>query len=78
MKCPACRSAKSSVLETEHDGEGIAIRRRRECHDCDERWTTYEVMVRPANLRVHGFVERLAELINRTNNSQSASGGKAA
>ncbi len=40
MFCPKCNSDKSSV--TDSRGDGGAIRRRRECQDCDYRFTTYE------------------------------------
>ena len=40
MKCPYCGSIDSRVLDTREVGEGI--RRRRECQDCNQRFTTYE------------------------------------
>ena len=40
MECPSCGS-NTRVLETRR-GEDGAVRRRRECPDCDERFTTNE------------------------------------
>ncbi len=40
MKCPYCSSSNSRVIDTREVGD--AIRRRRECQDCSQRFTTYE------------------------------------
>lgn len=40
MKCPFCGAAESRVLDTRDVGSGI--RRRRECEQCKQRFTTYE------------------------------------
>ena len=40
MKCPKCNSDKSSVIDSRADGD--SIRRRRECQDCEFRFTTFE------------------------------------
>ena len=42
MKCPACAFPESRVLDSRHTDEGASIRRRRECLQCGERFTTYE------------------------------------
>lgn len=42
MKCPFCRAADTSVLESRTVGDGSAIRRRRECNKCGKRFTTLE------------------------------------
>ncbi len=42
MKCPACESEESKVLESRDVVETGAIRRRRECEKCEHRFTTYE------------------------------------
>lgn len=42
MRCPFCGCADSKVLETRLADEGYSIRRRRECLDCQNRFTTYE------------------------------------
>lgn len=41
MRCPHCQSENTHVIDTTHDAKG-GIRRRRECEDCAERFSTYE------------------------------------
>ncbi len=41
MKCPTC-SSETRVLESRDISDSTAIRRRRECKDCEHRFTTYE------------------------------------
>lgn len=45
MHCPKCGSDNSKVVESRDAGS--AIRRRRECLDCANRFTTYERIERP-------------------------------
>ena len=42
MRCPYCGLGESKVLETRLADDGYSIRRRRECMDCQSRFTTYE------------------------------------
>ncbi|HLR20743.1 MAG TPA: transcriptional regulator NrdR [Tissierellaceae bacterium] len=42
MKCPYCNYMESKVVDSRPTDEGQAIRRRRECMDCNKRFTTYE------------------------------------
>ncbi|MDI9460688.1 MAG: transcriptional regulator NrdR [Saccharofermentanales bacterium] len=42
MKCPHCGYDEDRVIDSRPVDEGIAIRRRRECMSCLERFTTYE------------------------------------
>ncbi|OGB87537.1 transcriptional regulator NrdR [candidate division WOR-1 bacterium RIFCSPLOWO2_02_FULL_46_20] len=42
MKCPFCENIEDKVLESREIEEGKAIRRRRECAACRERFTSYE------------------------------------
>lgn len=42
MKCPYCKSLDSKVLDSRLTKEGNSIRRRRECLECSQRYTTYE------------------------------------
>lgn len=42
VRCPYCGQDDSRVLESRSTDEGSAIRRRRACLACDERFTTYE------------------------------------
>jgi transcriptional repressor NrdR len=42
MKCPFCGNAETQVVETRVAEDGEFIRRRRQCADCEKRFTTYE------------------------------------
>ncbi len=42
MKCPFCSFADTKVIDSRLGREGNNIRRRRECVDCERRFTTYE------------------------------------
>jgi transcriptional repressor NrdR len=42
MKCPFCGHEEDKVVDSRSSREGKAIRRRRECLECSERYTTYE------------------------------------
>lgn len=42
MKCPYCGYEESKVIDSRPTEEGNVIRRRRECIDCNKRYTTYE------------------------------------
>lgn len=42
MKCPFCDIDHDKVLDSRASDDGGAIRRRRECLACHERYTTYE------------------------------------
>ena len=42
MKCPFCNSLESKVVDSRSSQDSRAIRRRRECLSCHERFTTYE------------------------------------
>lgn len=41
MRCPYCQDEHSRVLDTTHDSRG-GVRRRRECENCGQRFSTYE------------------------------------
>ncbi len=41
MRCPYCQNEDSRVLDTTHDSRG-GIRRRRECLNCRQRFSTTE------------------------------------
>jgi transcriptional repressor NrdR len=47
MHCPACGDQSSKVLESRIADAGDAMRRRRECLSCNERFTTYERIEQP-------------------------------
>ncbi len=44
MKCPYCGSDNTKVNDSRPVNDNTAIRRRRECHDCGKRFTTYETV----------------------------------
>lgn len=47
MRCPKCMHEDTKVIESRDAGDGDSIRRRRECLDCNYRYTTYERIERP-------------------------------
>jgi transcriptional repressor NrdR len=51
MKCPHCGSDNTRVVDTRHDAQGN-VRRRRECSDCEERFSTVERAILTAPLVV--------------------------
>ena len=42
MRCPFCGCNEDKVVDSRSSKEGRAIRRRRECTECEKRYTTYE------------------------------------
>jgi transcriptional repressor NrdR len=42
MRCPYCKKTDDKVIDSRESGEGVTIRRRRECLACGRRFTTYE------------------------------------
>lgn len=44
MKCPFCSNLDSKVIDSRLTDEGTKIRRRRECTNCGQRFTTYEIV----------------------------------
>lgn len=42
MRCPFCRSEDTRVIDSRLADDGDAVRRRRECNACGERFTTLE------------------------------------
>src|SRR6478752_4289985 len=42
MHCPFCRHTDSRVVDSRAADDGTAIRRRRQCPECDRRFTTIE------------------------------------
>ncbi|MBD3402651.1 transcriptional repressor NrdR [candidate division GN15 bacterium] len=47
MRCPKCGHEDNRVVDSRSSQDGWAIRRRRECLNCKERYTTYEYVERP-------------------------------
>ena len=44
MKCPFCGYSESKVIDSRPTDENERIRRRRECLQCQKRFTTYEII----------------------------------
>lgn len=42
MRCPHCGNDESKVIDSRPTEDNTAIRRRRECLNCEKRFTTYE------------------------------------
>ncbi|HVX23836.1 MAG TPA: transcriptional regulator NrdR [Candidatus Saccharimonadales bacterium] len=64
MKCTQCQSDDIKVIESRDVSEGQAIRRRRMCNECGQRFTTYERLERPQLIVIKNDGTR--ELFNRT------------
>jgi transcriptional repressor NrdR len=58
MRCPYCHHEDSKVVDTAHDARG-GVRRRRECLECGQRFTTYEraIMATPVLVKGDGTRE---------------------
>ena len=51
MKCPNCSKEDSKVVDSRSSQGGTSIRRRRECNECEFRYTTYEyILVNPVKV----------------------------
>lgn len=44
MRCPFCGHLQDRVVDSRQVRDGAAIRRRRECMECERRYTTYEIV----------------------------------
>lgn len=44
MYCPFCNAIETRVIDSRLVDDGGQVRRRRECIECSERFTTYEVV----------------------------------
>jgi transcriptional repressor NrdR len=42
VRCPVCRADDTRVVDSRASDDGAAIRRRRQCISCHDRFTTYE------------------------------------
>jgi len=63
MKCSQCHKADTKVIESRDVAEGESIRRRRECTNCQYRFTTYERIEKPQLVVIKSNSTR--ELYNR-------------
>lgn len=60
MRCPNCGNEDTRVIDSRPADGGLSIRRRRECANCGNRFTTYEraepqLVVRKRNGRLEAF-----------------------
>lgn len=58
MHCPYCQDPSTKVVDTTHDSHG-GIRRRRECLNCGQRFSTYEraILATPLIIKQDGTRE---------------------
>lgn len=63
MYCPFCSSPETKVNDSRLVAEGRQVRRRRECLECGERFTTYEIaeLVMPQIVKRAGIREPFNE-----------------
>ena len=63
MHCPFCGHTETKVIDSRLAGEGRQIRRRRECLECAERFTTFETaeLVMPTVIKGDRSREPFAE-----------------
>lgn len=63
MRCPFCNTNDTKVIDSRLVSEGHQVRRRRECLQCHERFTTFEVaeLVMPRVVKSNGSREPFNE-----------------
>ena len=68
MRCPFCEAEDTKVIDSRLADEGFAVRRRRECLHCSERFTTFETaqLVMPPIVKNDGRREPFTEEKLRT------------
>lgn len=59
MHCPFCNAQDTKVTDSRLAAEGAQVRRRRQCLECHERFTTFEIIetVMPRIVKSSGRVE---------------------
>ena len=71
MHCPFCTAKDTKVIDSRLVGGGHQVRRRRECNECHERFTTFEgaELVMPRVIKQDGSREPFNEdkLLNGLN-----------
>ena len=72
MKCPFCGTLEDKVVDSRPTDDGDTVRRRRECANCQKRFTTYEkveilplVVIKKDNSRENFSREKLMRGISR-------------
>ncbi|MBI5451422.1 MAG: transcriptional regulator NrdR [Gammaproteobacteria bacterium] len=63
MRCPFCQAEDTKVIDSRLASDGAAVRRRRECQQCAERFTTFETaeLVLPRIIKSDGSREPFNE-----------------
>ena len=63
MHCPFCGTDDTKVIDSRLVSAGESVRRRRECQNCGERWTTFETaeLVMPRIVKRDGSREPFDE-----------------
>jgi len=64
VHCPFCSHDETKVIDSRLAGEGLQVRRRRECRSCGERYTTFESaeLVMPRVIKRDGRREPFDEI----------------
>ena len=59
MQCPYCNADDTKVIDSRLAAEGAQVRRRRHCNQCQERFTTFEVVevVMPRIIKSNNRIE---------------------
>lgn len=63
MHCPFCEAQDTKVIDSRLVADGASVRRRRECADCGERFTTFEMaeLIMPRVIKSDGTREPFNE-----------------
>lgn len=63
MHCPFCGTLDTKVIDSRLVAEGASVRRRRECTECKERFTTFETaeLIMPRVIKTDGTREPFNE-----------------
>jgi len=63
MHCPFCSVQDTKVIDSRLVADGASVRRRRECNQCKERFTTFETaeLVMPRVIKTDGSREPFNE-----------------
>lgn len=63
MRCPFCGAADTRVVDSRLSHDGDQVRRRRECAECKERFTSFEVaeLTLPRMIKSNGSREPFRE-----------------
>ncbi len=63
MYCPFCNANDTKVIDSRLMGEGFQVRRRRQCIECNERFTTFEIaeLIMPSVIKSNNVREPFNE-----------------